>query len=69
VLHRDHRPRRRLGEGFFFRDKKVRGDKTALTTYDGNTFMKIAVARRTRARESKTLLASYKHGIAIAVMV
>lgn len=31
-------------EGFFFRDKKVRGYKPALTTYDGNTFMKTWLA-------------------------
>ena len=28
-------------EGFFFRDKKVRGFKPGLTVYDGNTFMKV----------------------------
>ena len=32
-------------EGFFFRDKKVRGYKPALTTYDGNTFMKTWLAQ------------------------
>ena len=32
-------------EGFFFRDKKLRGYKPALTTYDGNTFMKTWLAQ------------------------
>jgi ABC-type transport system substrate-binding protein len=31
-------------EGFFFRDKKVRGFKPGLTVYDGNTFMKVWLA-------------------------
>jgi ABC-type transport system substrate-binding protein len=31
-------------EGWFFKDKKVRGFKPGVTTYDNNTFMKVWLA-------------------------